>query len=126
VGIVALGGALGALARTSLTLQFAPQPGAFPWVTLLENLTGAFALGVVLVVLARRSRPVWAGPFLATGLLGSYTTFATMGLELSALSGRGGARVAVAYLVSTAVLGLTAAACGVALGRRLGPARVPA
>lgn len=121
---MALGGALGALARTALTVRWAPAAGGFPWITLAENVTGAFLLGLVLVVLARRARRSWAGPFLATGVLGSYTTFATLGLELTTLSGRGAAATAVTYLVVSAVLGVAAAASGVALGRRLSPVRV--
>lgn len=86
---VAVGGALGSLMRWGVAGAI-PSVG-FPWATLMTNLTGCFALGVVLVfgevVGSRRhrhhARP-WARlwrPFMATGVLGGFTTFSTFVLE---------------------------------------------
>lgn len=124
LGLVAVGGAVGAVARTALSLHWPPAAGGFPWSTLLENTTGAFALGWLLAVLPYRRRYGWAGPLLATGFLGGYTTFATMGLELHALGGLGAVGLAATYLLASAVLGLLAVAAGIGLGRRTAALRV--
>lgn len=117
VALVAAGGALGALARAAQNAVW-PVAGRLPWATLAENVVGAFLLGWLLTVLTERlAARAWVRPLLGTGLLGSYTTYATVGVELRVLGAEGTVAAAVAYAAVTAVLGLAAAAAGIAAGR---------
>jgi fluoride exporter len=118
VALVALGGAVGAVARVGLAERFPVTPGRIPWTTLAENVAGAFLLGLVLTLLAER---VAAGPgwrlVLCTGALGAFTTYSTLAIELVRLTGDGQARTAGAYAVASLVLGLAAALLGIRLAR---------
>ena len=117
--MVAVGGAVGAVARTAQSAAFPTAPGALPWSTLAENVTGAFLLGALLAfIVERRTARWWERPLLGTGALGAYTTYATVGLELQLLVAAGAVATAAAYLVATAVLGLLAGGLGVAAGSR--------
>jgi CrcB protein len=77
------GGALGAVARIALgRLPVAGAP-SWPWITLLINLGGAFALGYFATRLQERlPLSTYRRPFLGTGLCGGLTTFSTMQVEL--------------------------------------------
>lgn len=117
--LVAVGGAAGAAARTGLSLAFPSDPGGVPWSTLLENVSGAFLLAWLLTaVVERLPANQWARPLLGTGLLGAYTTFATVGLELRHLAAGGQVVVAAGYLLLTWTAGVAAVVAGIALGRR--------
>lgn len=123
---VAAGGALGALARWGLGVAAVSGVAADDALaagmlaTLAANITGSLALGVVLVVAERvghRRAFVWTRlwrSFMATGVLGGFTTFSTVELELLRLDGR----PALAYLVVSVVLGLAAFGAGNALARK--------
>lgn len=119
LGAIALGGALGAMARYAVAEVVGRDPDRFPWATFGTNVTGAFALGAVLVVLLRRYPPHrYLLPFVATGVLGSFTTFSTFAVETNDLLDHGQAGLAVGYVAATVVAGLLAAATGIAVGRR--------
>lgn len=117
--VIALGGALGSLGRWALGEALAGS-GPFPWATFVENVTGAFALGA-LVVLAfdRWPRSRYLRPFLGVGVLGGFTTFSTYALDVRALVVDDRSVLAGGYLVATLVAGLLAAWLGLAAGRRL-------
>lgn len=118
VALVAAGGAAGALVRTTQSAAFPPAAGQLPWSTLAENVAGALLLGWLLTLLTERLPGVaWARPLLATGLLGAYTTYATVGLELHLLARDGALATAAVYAAATVLLGLLAGGTGVALGR---------
>lgn len=120
---IAAGGAAGAPARYVVAEWVGVEVGGFPWATFWTNVSGAFALGVVLVVLLRRYPPHrYLRPFVATGFLGAYTTFSTFVVETDQLLDRGHTRVALTYVTASVVAGLAAAALGMAGGRRV-PAR---
>lgn len=120
IALVATGGALGALARTALSRAFPVAAGAYPWTTFAVNLSGAFLLAVLLTVLEQRpSMRPWAAALLGTGLLGAYTTFATVGLELHLLVAGGNLSTAAWYLGATAVAGTLSGGLGVLSGRLL-------
>lgn len=77
--LVALGGALGAMARYSLTLI--PLKSGFPVATILANVLGAFLLGVIIGILeSKQLDPGW-GIFIKVGLCGGFTTFSTFSAE---------------------------------------------
>jgi CrcB protein len=87
----------------------------FPWGTLAVNLTGCLALGV-LTGLAR-SHGLGATPrtIIGTGGLGAYTTFSTFTFETVRLVEEGELSFAVGNIAVSVVLGLAAAAVGIAI-----------
>lgn len=83
---VALGGALGSVARFWLSGVAARQFGeTFPWGTLIVNVTGSFAIGFFGTLTGPDGRwlvPGWfRQPFFMTGLCGGYTTFSSFSLQ---------------------------------------------
>jgi len=117
---VGAGGAVGAVMRHAFIVAFPGQTGAFPIVTFAENVVGSFLLGVVLISLLRAPAlgNRWR-PFLATGVLGSFTTFSNVSVQLVELAAGGATATAVLYLSLSIAVGLSAAAAGIALGVRL-------
>ena len=119
VGLLMAGGC-GALLRYEVELGVRRRLGpAFPFGTLLINVSGSFALGL-LVGLAEHSgvRPAVV-TVLGTGLLGAYTTFSTFTFDTVGLTERGKTGAAAANLGASLVLGLAAAALGLAAGHAL-------
>jgi fluoride exporter len=117
--MVALGGAVGALARVALAEAFPVDADSIPWTTLWENVAGALLLGLLLTLLTERMH-VRDEVRLAicTGALGAFTTYSTFATELSERLLAGHAALAVVYSSASVLLGLTAALMGVWLGRR--------
>jgi CrcB protein len=118
IGLVVVGGGIGTLARVGLSQAFPTPDGSWPWVTLIENVSGAFLLAVLLTVLTERvaARP-WSRPLLGTGVLGAYTTFSTLAYEIERLGAGGRAGVAIGYAAVSVVAGLAAAVAGIMLVR---------
>jgi CrcB protein len=121
---IALGGAFGAPARYGVAqLIHAPKDG-FPWATFWTNVTGSFALGLVLVLILERFPPTrYLRPFVATGFLGAYTTYSTFAVETDLLIRDGHAAIAIAYALGSLVAGLTAVWAGMLVARAV---RLPA
>ena len=118
LAVIAAGGALGSLARWGVGEALARPRGAFPLATFTENLSGAFALGLLMVWLTE----VWPSarylrPFLAVGVLGGFTTFSTYMLDTRGLLAAGRPGLAVGYLAGTVLAGLCAVFAGVLAGR---------
>jgi len=115
---IALGGALGALARVGLSQAFPPTGGSWPWVTFSINLIGTFALGFFVTYL-RRHRPLSTlhHPLLATGLCGTFTTFSTMQLEVLNMIDRQRDGLALAYVSASVLGGYLLVSIGIALVR---------
>jgi CrcB protein len=117
--LVALGGALGGVARFWVSGLVARRFGErFPWGTLVVNVTGSSAIGALAVLAldpaghAVLRQPLWLG--LAVGLLGSYTTVSSFALQtLSLAQAREGVRAALNVALSV-LLCLAAAASGYA------------
>ena len=112
---VAAGGALGAVARSLVTgVLFTWVPGAYPWGTLVVNVVGSFAIGVLFASL---SGALWlhtiARPFLVVGFLGGFTTFSAFSIETLTLLDDGRAGIAVAYALTSVLLCVGAAWAGV-------------
>ena len=115
---VAAGGALGTPARYGVALAVTITPGTFPWGTFWINLSGSFALGLVMASLLERFPPSrYLRPFVATGFLGAYTTYSTFAVETDLLFKNGYAGVALAYVAASLTGGLAAVWAGMALGR---------
>lgn len=113
---VALLGALGSLARFRVGAAVSARyAGDFPHGTLAVNLTGAFALGL-LVGAGVPHRPLFV---LGTGFLGGYTTFSTWMVESERLGEAGELPSVAANLGASMLLGLAGAALGWLAGRAL-------
>jgi CrcB protein len=82
------------------------------------NLSGSFALGLLLTLIVERWPPTrFVRPFAAVGFLGAYTTFSTFGVEADQLISAGRLTVALSYVLGSLVGGLAAVYLGIALGR---------
>ena len=98
---VALGGALGAVARYGVFIWLTPPPGKFPIATFAVNVCGCFLAGILYVLITHAAiSQVWR-PLLAVGFLGAFTTFSTFSLEALLLWQNQQALVAVSYVVAT-------------------------
>lgn len=117
---VAAGGAVGASARYGLALLWPTPPDAFPWTTLLINVTGCAAMGV-LMVLVTGEWPVHRllRPFAGTGVLGGYTTFSLYAADGYRLISGHQVLTGLAYLLLTVVAALAAVWASAAATRRL-------
>jgi CrcB protein len=122
--VVGLGAAIGGMARLLLTqLVIARAGGAYaPWATAFINISGSFLIGLIVESAGVRAAfpTVWRS-FLATGVLGGYTTFSTFSLETLTLGMGGSAVLSMAYAVGSVVLGVVAAFGGVATARAIAP-----
>ncbi len=120
IGVVALGGALGSVARWAVAEALPHASGQLPWATLLTNVVGCALIGVLMVLVAERWRDQrLVRPFLGTGILGGFTTFSTYVVDTRTLVATGHAAVAAAYLLGTLVAGLLAVVLGLRLTERL-------
>lgn len=118
--LVALGGSAGAVTRLLVNLAVTARLGQLlPWATFFINVSGCFVLGLVLGSLQAGALHPLARPLIATGFLGAYTTFSTFGAETIVLLEEGSVLLAAVYVGGSVVLGLLAAAGGLALGRSL-------
>lgn len=119
---VFVGGMVGATGRVAFATWFPVLPDAFPWTTFVENVVGAFLLGVILTVLLRRGDTDRRTRLLiGTGVLGSFTTYSTLAVEAQQLLEGGLLGTVLLYGTASIVVGLLAAGAGVALGRRIVP-----
>ena len=119
---VGLGGFLGANARYALGTWIVQRAGpAFPWHTLLINVTGSLAIGAVLTLLTERfvADPAWR-LFLVAGFLGGYTTFSSYTFEGLELLREGQWLAALWYALGSNLLGLAATYLGMVLVRAIG------
>ncbi len=106
---VSLGAVGGALSRYYLSLWFARHFGvAFPYGTLLINLSGCFCLGFLFGLTLGRATGIAPEVQLlvAVGFLGSYTTFSTYALDTANLLRTGTWRASLFYWAGSAVLGV--------------------
>jgi CrcB protein len=119
---VFVGGALGTVGRYELAAHHPIPAGGFPWVTLLVNLTGSFAIGLLVPVSEHVSHRVpIMRPLLMIGFLGGWTTYSTLAVESTLLAKQGDVGTMVAYLVATVDGGLALVVAGHGLGRRAVP-----
>jgi CrcB protein len=116
--VIAVGGALGSLARWALGEAFSTGDRSFPSATFLENVSGGFALGVLMVFVSDVWPPSrYLRPFLGVGVLGGFTTFSTYTLDTRALVVADRVPMAAAYLFGTLAAGIAAVWLGIAATR---------
>lgn len=115
---VFVGGAVGALARWGVSLAIPASPEAFPLATFLVNVTGAFGLGMVAVLLTERLPPArLMRPMIGIGFFGAYTTFSIMAVEGVRLLEAGRVTTALTYWIATLLAGQAAGIYGMWLAR---------
>lgn len=111
---VALGGGSGAVLRWLVSSRL---NGALPFGTLLVNIIGSFAIGLLLVVLTERGAGESLRAGLIVGLLGGFTTFSAFSLETLQLIESGEVKTALLYAASSLIICVLAAFAGVMLAR---------
>ena len=119
--LIGLGGFAGAVARYLLDGRLsAATGGGFPWGTLVINVSGSLAIGLLFALITERTvlPAAWRGP-LMIGFLGSYTTFSTLTLESWRMIEDGAWLTAGGNLIGSVALGMLALIAGIALGRAI-------
>jgi CrcB protein len=118
LAVIAIGGAIGSVARWSLMLAMPHAAGAFAWSTWVANVSGCFLIGVLMVFVIDVWPPSrYVRPFLGVGILGGYTTFSTYMLDARAMLVAGRPALAGAYLFGSLFAGLLAVWVAVLLTR---------
>lgn len=115
---VAIGGALGSMARYLVGGWFASRfGGSFPYGTFVINVTGSFIIGLFLAFAEERVAlsPYWR-LFFAVGFVGGYTTFSTFEYESARLFQAGQTLLGATYLIGSVVTGGVAVIAGMVLG----------
>ena len=118
--IVFLGGGLGAALRHGVNLASARLLGtAFPYATLIENVTGSLVMGALAGWFAFKgdASQSWR-LFLTTGVLGGYTTFSAFSLDAALLYERGELALAALYVLASVALSIGGLFAGLALVRQ--------
>ncbi len=121
--LVGAGGAIGAMGRYGISIAIGHfWRAAFPLATLVINVTGSLAMGLLIGLLAR-TLPVWSEEirlFVAVGILGGYTTFSAFSLDAMTLIERGDWWPAAVYVALSVILSIAGLWLGLVLTR--GPA----
>jgi fluoride exporter len=119
--LATLGGAIGSGARHLVNISLTRALGpAFPWATLTVNVVGSFLMGFLVDIIMRRfgGSPEMR-TFLATGILGGFTTFSAFSLDISTLLARDEILTALIYILASVAISLLALYAGLALSRAL-------
>lgn len=117
--LASAGGAIGAGARHLVNVGMGRLLGTdFPWSTLTVNVVGSLLMGFLVEALALR---LGASPelraFLATGVLGGFTTFSAFSLDVYALTLRKEALLAALYVAGSVGISIAMLFLGVAIAR---------
>lgn len=126
---VAVGGVLGALARAGISAAIPhSNPASWPAATFITNVLGCLVLGLVLAFIDARhvewlrnapSRARLARPFIATGVLGGFTTFSTFSVEVVRMVRAGSIGLAAVYAVLSVLVGIALFVLGRMAGSKL-------
>ncbi len=116
---VGTGGAIGSMLRYAVTLWMIDRVGpGFPWHTALINVIGSFLIGAVAAyVQSSLGVSPLISAFVMVGILGGFTTFSTFSFDTLTLLSDGSVGMALAYAAGTVILGISAAAAGIAIAR---------
>jgi CrcB protein len=120
--LVALGGAIGASLRHLVALAAGRLSATvFPWWTILINIVGSLAMGLFIGWLARRGGGTSDALrlFVATGVLGGFTTFSAFSLDFATLWQRGEVTIAFGYAAASVIVSLVAVFAGLWVARAL-------
>lgn len=117
--IVFLGGGVGAALRHGINLAAARGMGtAFPYGTLIINVTGSLVMGLIAGYFALKgdASQHWR-LFLTTGILGGYTTFSAFSLDAALLYERGEVGAAALYVLASVAVSIAGLFAGLAIVR---------
>ncbi|MGN1481742.1 fluoride efflux transporter CrcB [Porcipelethomonas sp.] len=107
--VVGIGGFIGAVCRYLIGLIPLRVQGGFPVKTLIINIIGAFAIGLITAVAAKRNcGDSYIVLMLKAGVCGGFTTFSTFAFEVSELIHSGSTAAAVLYALLSMILGTAA------------------
>ncbi|TQS73499.1 fluoride efflux transporter CrcB [Rhodobacteraceae bacterium] len=111
---VAIGGAIGAAGRylSGLAVLRLLGPQQIPVGVIFVNIVGSFVMGALVTFLGQKGLTHW-NAFLATGILGGFTTFSSFSLETWTLIERGETGLAATYVVLSVGVALIGLICGV-------------
>jgi CrcB protein len=116
LGLVALAGALGALARWGVHgLVQSRTASRFPYGTVVVNLTGSFALGLLVGLVTYQGLDADVRTVVGTGFIGAYTTFSSFSYDTIGLLENGAPRAALVSALGSVIVGLAVATAGFAL-----------
>tara|TARA_B110000003_G_scaffold127298_1_gene129358 strand:+ start:7189 stop:7560 length:372 start_codon:yes stop_codon:yes gene_type:complete len=116
---VAIGGALGSIARYALsTWIFDVSSHKFPYATLAVNVLGSFVMGILFVIIVEKAAlPNEMRSLLMIGFLGAFTTFSTFSLDALGLWQNGHIFMSLVYMLATVILCLIAISSAIWLTR---------
>ena len=116
---VAIGGALGSVARYALSSWiFDITSHKFPYATLIVNVAGSFVMGILFVVVVERAAlPAEMRSLLMIGFIGAFTTFSAFSLDALGLWQNGHVLMSVIYMITTVFLCLVAISTAIWLTR---------
>ncbi|KQU88206.1 camphor resistance protein CrcB [Mesorhizobium sp. Root102] len=116
--LVVVGGGIGAGIRhlTSMGALRLVGPN-YPWGTMAINIVGSFAMGLFIAILARRGGSNDLRLFVATGILGGFTTFSAFSLDFATLWERGATLPAFGYALASVIGAIIALFLGLWLAR---------
>lgn len=111
---VAIGGAVGALARYGVNVLIPRgETFSFPWATFAVNVLGCLAIGACHLWLNENAQWAPFKPLIIVGILGGFTTFSSFGLETFQLIEAKAWKEAILYFTGTNLAGLAAVSIGV-------------
>lgn len=121
IALVAIGGAIGSVARYLVGVWGLKLGGPnFPWGTITVNIVGAFLIGLMVEMVARRfDASAELRVFIVTGIIGGFTTWSSFTLDAVVLFERGSIGLSAVYLFASLFVSFAAIFAGLALGRAL-------
>ncbi|ESY82877.1 camphor resistance protein CrcB [Mesorhizobium sp. LNHC221B00] len=118
--LVVVGGGIGAGIRHLANMGALRLVGPnYPWGTMAINIVGSFAMGLFIAILARRGGSTEVRLFVATGILGGFTTFSAFSLDFATLWERGATLPAFGYALASVIGAVIALFLGLWLARSL-------
>lgn len=118
--LVIVGGGIGAGIRHLTNIGALRLVGpSYPWGTMAINIIGSFAMGLFIASMMRRGGSNEVRLFVATGILGGFTTFSAFSLDFATLWERGATLPALAYALASVIGAIIALFLGLWLARSL-------
>ena len=118
--LVIVGGGIGAGIRHLTNIGALRLVGpSYPWGTMAINIIGSFAMGLFIASMMRRGGSNEVRLFVATGILGGFTTFSAVSLDFATLWERGATLPALAYALASVIGAIIALFLGLWLARSL-------
>jgi CrcB protein len=116
--LVVVGGGIGAGIRHLTNIGALRLVGPnYPWGTMAINIVGSFAMGLFIATMMRRGGSNELRLFVATGILGGFTTFSAFSLDFATLWERGATLPAFGYALASVIGAIIALFLGLWLAR---------